>query len=508
MRDLRLIGVHDDGEHLVVTDDAGEEYRLRIDEPLRAAARRDRPRLGQLQIAIDNDVRPREVQAMIRAGASAEEVAARTGWDLDKIARFEGPVIAEREHVASRAQSVRMRGTNQAGSPETLAQRAATRLVGRGVEPSSVVWDAYRDPEGQWTVSSIFAAGGRERTATWWFDMAGMSVVAKNDEAKWLSEADAPAGPVPVSVHRPTAVFDVEVEETKVERATRANTDDLINSMREHSGAKNRRRGGRRKSRGSDPTPPVTEDELPLDELPPPAGGTHPRDEQDQATLRSQSPATPAAATPKTTTSKASSPKSSTPKAAAAPEPAPTTSSTSASSTPASSTAEPAPDARPSAAQEAPEPTTDNSSTGDAGGRTTRPAPAAAPAAEMKAEHEPDADPVDTQDVPASPADAADDAPAEQSGTQQSDSQQSESRQAESRQVEASSPSTGSESKSGTDEPAADPAGTAVPDRASSATETEETGADPDAGAKGRGGRKGRAKVPSWDDVMFGTTRD
>lgn len=471
MRDLRLIGVHDDGEHLVVTDDAGEEYRLRIDEPLRAAARRDRPRLGQLQIAIDNDVRPREVQAMIRAGASAEEVAARTGWDLDKIARFEGPVIAEREHVASRAQSVRMRGTNQAGSPETLAQRAATRLVGRGVEPSSVVWDAYRDPEGQWTVSSIFAAGGRERTATWWFDMAGMSVVAKNDEAKWLSEADAPAGPVPVSVHRPTAVFDVEVEETKVERATRANTDDLINSMREHSGAKNRRRGGRRKSRGSDPTPPVTEDELPLDELPPPAGGTHPRDEQPDETSRSESAKSETA---KTAPSKASTPKA----AAAAPEPAPTTSSTSAPST------------------------------GDADVRTTRPGPAAAPAAEMKAEHEPDADPVDTQDVPASPGEDADQTAAEQSGTQQSDSQQSESRQAESRQVEAPSPSTGSESKSGTDEPAADAAGTAVPDSASSATETEETGADPDAGAKGRGGRKGRAKVPSWDDVMFGTTRD
>ena len=246
MRDLRLIGVHDDGEHLVVTDDAGEEYRLRIDDQLRAAARRDRPRLGQLQIAIDNDVRPREVQAMIRAGATADEVAARTGWDPDKIARFEGPVIAEREHVATRAQGVRMRGTNQAGSPETLAQRAATRLTGRGVEPSSVLWDARRDAEGQWTVSAVFAAGGRERTATWWFDMAGMSVVAKNDEAKWLSEADTPAGPVPTSVHRPTAVFDVEVEESKVERATRANTDDLIQSMREHSGAKSRRRGGGR----------------------------------------------------------------------------------------------------------------------------------------------------------------------------------------------------------------------------------------------------------------------
>ncbi|MCT1619734.1 septation protein SepH [Janibacter hoylei] len=279
MRDLRLIGVHDDGEHLLVTDDSGEEYRLRIDEPLRAAARRDRPRLGQLQIAIDNNVRPREVQAMIRAGASADEVAARTGWDLDKIARFEGPVLAEREHVATRAQAVRMRGTNQAGSPETLAQRAATRLTGRGVEPSSVVWDACRDGEGQWTVSAVFTAGGRERTATWWFDLAGMSVVAKNDEAKWLSEADTPAGPVPTTVHRPTAVFDVEVEETKVERAQRANTDDLINSMREHSGAKSRRRGGRRKTRAAAETAPA-EDALPIDELPPAAGGTHPRDEE------------------------------------------------------------------------------------------------------------------------------------------------------------------------------------------------------------------------------------
>ena len=285
MRDLRLIGVHDDGEHLVVTDDSGEEYRLRIDEPLRAAARRDRPRLGQLQIAIDNNVRPREVQAMIRAGATPDEVSARTGWDLDKIARFEGPVLAERAHVASRAQAVRMRGTNQAGAPETLAQRSATRLTGRGVDPATVEWNAFRDGEGQWTVTAVFTAGGRERTATWWFDMAGMSVVAKNDEAKWLSEADTPAGPVPSSVHRPTAVFDVEVEEKS---AQRANTDDLINSMREQSGAKDRRKGGRRRSRAADAAPPVTEDALPLesvDEAPPAARGTHPKDIADTAEL-------------------------------------------------------------------------------------------------------------------------------------------------------------------------------------------------------------------------------
>ena len=106
MRDLRLIGVHDDGEHLVVADSDGEEYRIAIDDRLRAAARRDKPRLGQLEIEMDSTVRPREVQAMIRAGATAEEVASRTGWSLEKIARFEGPVLAEREHIVGQALAV------------------------------------------------------------------------------------------------------------------------------------------------------------------------------------------------------------------------------------------------------------------------------------------------------------------------------------------------------------------------------------------------------------------
>lgn len=450
MRDLRLIGVHDDGEHLVVTDDAGEEYRLRIDEPLRAAARRDRPRLGQLQIAIDNDVRPREVQAMIRAGASADEVAARTGWDLDKIARFEGPVLAEREHIATRAQGVRLRGTNQAGSPETLAQRAATRFTGRGVEPSSVLWDASRNTEGQWTVSAAFAAGGRERTATWWFDVAGMSVVAKNDEAKWLSEADTPAGPVPTAVHRPTAVFDVEVEETKVERASRANTDDLINSMREHSGAKSRRRGGaRRKSRAAEPTPAVTEDALPIDELPPPASGTHPQDDKAQGTtVQDEKPMDdkPKDDKPKDEPARAGAPA---PKAAAAPVPA------AAQAPSRTATAQDSPPEAPSAA------TTDDVEV------------AAAPAAEMKAEHEPDAQPVDTTQDDAESDDLPEDqttepGPGESTASEpeQSDAEQPEPEQSDAEQ------------------------------------------SDKDSSGKGRGGRKGRAKVPSWDDVMFGTTRD
>ena len=43
MQDLRLIGVHEDGQHLLLADADGGRYRLGLDEALRAAARRDRP---------------------------------------------------------------------------------------------------------------------------------------------------------------------------------------------------------------------------------------------------------------------------------------------------------------------------------------------------------------------------------------------------------------------------------------------------------------------------------
>lgn len=430
MRDLRLIGVHDDGEHLVVTDDStGEEYRLRIDDPLRAAARRDRPRLGQLQIAIDNNVRPREVQAMIRAGATAEEVSARTGWDLDKIARFEGPVLAEREHVAERARAVRMRGTNAHGDPETLGDRARSRFAGRGVESSSIEWDARRNEEGQWSVSATFTAGGRERNATWWFDVPGMSVVAKNDEAKWLSEADAPSGPVPTAVHRPTAVFDVEVEESRAERAHRADPDELIASMREHSGARRRRKGGRKRTRAAEAEEP-DEDALPFeaeDERPPAARGPHAKD---------------VAATES---------------AAAAPDPADQVPTEQVPSERPREAEDSIP-ASPTATQEASEP--------DA-------------AAEEPARDEPDA--------PITKAAA--------------------SRDEQPDQAKSGGPQTSPAADDA--EPAAEyetPRDTS--DGSTGETETGDTTDKKSKSGRGRGRKSGRASVPSWDDVMFGTTRD
>jgi hypothetical protein len=276
MDDLRLIGVHEDGEHLLLATGDGDRFRLRVDDAVRAAVRRDRPRLGQLQIEIAGGVRPREVQAMIRAGATAQEVAERTGWPVEKVERFEGPVVAERAHIAGLAREVRLRGHN-GSSAATLGSRVTERLTARGVEADHVMWDSSRSDDGAWRVTVTFPAGGRERTATWHYDVASRTVSARDDEARWLAEDDSADGPIPSgSRARGSTVFDVEAEggvegdregRAADEPGRNADSDepiDLMTAIREHSSAKGRRRGSRRRT-GATPRP-STDEALPLDD--------------------------------------------------------------------------------------------------------------------------------------------------------------------------------------------------------------------------------------------------
>ncbi len=303
MQDLRLIGVHEDGLHLLLAGADGERFRVPLDDALRAAARRDRPRLGQLQIEMDGGMRPREVQAMIRAGSSAEEVAERSGWSVEKVRKYEGPILAERANVANLARQVRVRarGSSGGGKSPTLSGRVAARMRERGVDSEANTWDAWRAPDGgAWTVVLTFAAGGRQRQASWAFDLVSRTVDAADDEARWLSE-DEPTvkGPIPagpIASQRPTAVYDVEAEGgvTSASPAAppRDEPVDLMTAMRERSTVRGRRSGGRRKS----PTPTelpgagrVPDDALPLEDLrydpasdgPPPPAHLHPDDDPD-----------------------------------------------------------------------------------------------------------------------------------------------------------------------------------------------------------------------------------
>lgn len=270
MQDLRLIGVHEDGHHLLLADAEGGRFRLPLDEALRAAARRDRPRLGQLQIEIEGGLRPREVQSLIRRGLSAEEVADRAGWTVEKVRRFEGPVLAEREHVARVAQQCAV-GSRGSG-PVTLAERVNDRLKDRGVVRDDIEWDSSRDEEGHWALTMTFAAGGRQRTATWRYEPLGGSVAPANDEARWLSEEAAP-GSIPTPHTAASAdhdVYDVDADgglgRTRAQRASHEPID-LMAAMREHS-TRGRRGRSRRPSPASTPGDhDPRHDALPIEEL-------------------------------------------------------------------------------------------------------------------------------------------------------------------------------------------------------------------------------------------------
>ncbi|KRE62991.1 septation protein SepH [Nostocoides sp. Soil756] len=270
MRDLRLIGVHEDGEHLLIADADGGRFRLPIDDALRAAARRDRPRLGQLQIEIEGGMRPREVQALIRRGLTADEVAERSGWTVEKVQRFEGPILAEREHVARKARQCAV-GT-RGSAPLTLEDRATERLRERGVDVDRVEWDSARDTDGVWQLLMHFAAGGRRRTAAWRYEPLGGSVAAANDEARWLGD-EATSGFIPTPHQAATPggvdVYDVDADGglEPAERERRPDEPiDLMAAMREHSA-----RGRRARRRPSPSQTPgeerPREDALPLESL-------------------------------------------------------------------------------------------------------------------------------------------------------------------------------------------------------------------------------------------------
>ncbi len=195
MAHLTLAGLSGDGKRLLLVSDKGVEFTVDVDERLRAALRGDHARLGQLEIKMDSSLRPRDIQTRIRAGESPESVAQAAQTTVDAIMPFAAPVLAERQHVAERAQRSSVRRTGQAGGARTLGDAVGLHLRGLNVDPDTVSWDSARREDGKWTLTGEYVAGDRSGMARFTFDAPGNYVVADNDDATWLlgEGAAAPA---------------------------------------------------------------------------------------------------------------------------------------------------------------------------------------------------------------------------------------------------------------------------------------------------------------------------
>ncbi len=197
MDHLTLVGLSGDKSRLLLVDQAGAEFTLDVDAHLRAAVRGDHARLGQLEIQMESTLRPRDIQARIRAGESADAVAAAAHTTVEKIMPFAGPVLAERAHVAERAQRASVRRRSTETGARTLGEAVIAHLQTVNVPSTSVEWDAARREDGRWTLSGGFQTPGRSGTARFAYDAPGNFVVAENDDATWLigELEDAPAEP-------------------------------------------------------------------------------------------------------------------------------------------------------------------------------------------------------------------------------------------------------------------------------------------------------------------------
>ncbi|WP_415854988.1 septation protein SepH, partial [Sinomonas sp. G460-2] len=254
LQELRLVGVHDDGQHLLLSAGSGAHFRLPLDEALRRAISRPAPQ--RLATSGVTNMTPRQIQAEIRAGATAESIAESSGIPLARIQRFESPVLAEREHVVRLAQACEVGITPPAHSafaaefgegPARLGDIVSHRLAVYGVNASRVEWDSWRRRDGLWTVVARFdlpdgtpASIGEEPPATWTYNPVRRSVANANRWAQQLSELETLEGPTSPRrlsiVDRP---FDVEEEPRPTEQPDTERRDpetDLLDMLRARRG--------------------------------------------------------------------------------------------------------------------------------------------------------------------------------------------------------------------------------------------------------------------------------
>lgn len=192
MRELRFDGLSPDGTRLVLAGNDGQRYTVAIDERLEAAVRRDRARMSQVELEQSGMLRPREIQARIRAGATAEDVAAASGLPLERVRRFEGPVLTERAWVAQQAQATEVR---RPGGDVELGRLVSERLAELGVDDSDILWDAWRRDDGLWVVIATFPVPPNTHVATWTYDSGGRTMTVADDNARALSSND-PGAPL------------------------------------------------------------------------------------------------------------------------------------------------------------------------------------------------------------------------------------------------------------------------------------------------------------------------
>lgn len=199
-KDLRLVGRSEDGVDLILVDQDGDEYSIRISDALRAAV--NQPRLVSVPAPESAATPVKEIQSRLRAGETPDSIARSTEWELEKIEKFSGPIMQERAYIIGLAIETPLR--REAHSP-TLAAATIAQLTPRGVDMTLVEWNTWRRDDGLWNVILYYPTSAADAgslygepklgEANWAFDSVNRTLVSEDENARWISGEEKPSRP-------------------------------------------------------------------------------------------------------------------------------------------------------------------------------------------------------------------------------------------------------------------------------------------------------------------------
>ncbi|WP_018504661.1 septation protein SepH [Parafrankia discariae] len=199
MRELRAVALSEDGGYLVLADAAGrsdaEQFRVAVDDRLRAALRGAR----RSEVRAESALTPREIQARLRAGETAADVARAAGIPVERVERYEGPVLAERARVVQEARAALL-PKDPGGVPgRPLGEVVDARLLSVQDNPDTAQWDAWRRVDGIWLVQLT----SDSRCARWTWDPVVRRVRPHDDAARALVAPESAEPPAPQPAQPP-----------------------------------------------------------------------------------------------------------------------------------------------------------------------------------------------------------------------------------------------------------------------------------------------------------------
>jgi len=189
MRPVRFVALSEDGQALVLADEVGRLLALPIDDRISGALHTDgSPHPIGTAVAVANaevmaSLSPRDIQARIRSGESAEDVARVAGVPVDRVLRYAGPVLQERAMLAQHARRTRLK-TSDSGAP--LAEVVDSRLAQHGIDTEKISWDAFRREDGTWRIVATWPSGKATAQAMWDLDKGRQVVSPHDDMAQYL----------------------------------------------------------------------------------------------------------------------------------------------------------------------------------------------------------------------------------------------------------------------------------------------------------------------------------